>query len=91
MTEELLQEGLARELTSRLQRIRKDTGLAVTDRVALSIVTPSPSLVATLEAQKAAVMTEVLAVSFQVTLGDAGPDSVDLEGTPVKVELVRSV
>ena len=37
LTEELKMEGLARELVNRIQNIRKDKGLLVTDRISLSI------------------------------------------------------
>jgi isoleucyl-tRNA synthetase len=37
ITDELRQEGLARELVNRIQNIRKDQGLEVTDRISLSI------------------------------------------------------
>jgi isoleucyl-tRNA synthetase len=37
MTRELRQEGMARELISRVQRMRKDAGLAVSDRIRLAI------------------------------------------------------
>jgi isoleucyl-tRNA synthetase len=37
LTEELLQEGLARELVSRIQALRKDRGFEVTDRVELHL------------------------------------------------------
>ncbi|HRF82071.1 MAG TPA: DUF5915 domain-containing protein, partial [Flavobacteriales bacterium] len=37
LSEELLQEGLARELVSRIQTLRKETGLEVTDRIDLRI------------------------------------------------------
>ena len=33
----LLQEGLARELVNRIQRLRKESGLEITDRIALGI------------------------------------------------------
>jgi isoleucyl-tRNA synthetase len=37
LTEELLQEGLARELVSRIQTLRKESGLEITDRIELHI------------------------------------------------------
>src|SRR5205085_1195251 len=37
ITPELRREGFARELISRVQRMRKDTGLAVSDRIVLSV------------------------------------------------------
>src|SRR5690606_34066769 len=37
LTDELVQEGIARELVSRIQALRKDSGLEVTDRIELGI------------------------------------------------------
>ena len=37
ITEELRREGLARELVNRIQRLRRDSGLAVSDRIRLGI------------------------------------------------------
>ena len=37
MDETLIEEGIARELVNRIQNIRKDSGLEVTDRIRLSI------------------------------------------------------
>ncbi len=39
LTEELLQEGLAREFVNRVQKLRKDSGLAVSDRIELDVRT----------------------------------------------------
>jgi isoleucyl-tRNA synthetase len=37
LTEDLISEGIARELVSRIQTLRKETGLEITDRIALHI------------------------------------------------------
>ncbi len=37
LTEELLAEGLAREVVSRVQRLRREAGLAVSDRIRLAV------------------------------------------------------
>jgi len=37
LTDELVQEGIARELVSRIQTLRKESGLEVTDRIDLRI------------------------------------------------------
>ena len=42
VTPELAREGLARELISRIQNLRKDTGLDVTDRIDLRVVASAP-------------------------------------------------
>ncbi|MBC8464121.1 MAG: isoleucine--tRNA ligase, partial [Bacteroidetes bacterium] len=38
ITEKLAEEGLARELVNRIQNLRKDIGLAVTDRINISVL-----------------------------------------------------
>ena len=42
ITDELEQEGLARELVNRIQNLRKDQGLEVTDRISLTILEEQP-------------------------------------------------
>lgn len=41
MTQELLEEGFARELVSRIQNLRKESGLEVSDRIAVSYQVPA--------------------------------------------------
>jgi isoleucyl-tRNA synthetase len=43
LTEELRQEGLARELVNRLQNLRKDSGLEVQDRIQVTLADSAPA------------------------------------------------
>jgi isoleucyl-tRNA synthetase len=43
LTDELLQEGLARELVNRLQNLRKDSGLEVQDRISVTLANSAPA------------------------------------------------
>ena len=43
LTEELRQEGLARELVNRLQNLRKDSGLEVQDRISVHLADSAPA------------------------------------------------
>jgi isoleucyl-tRNA synthetase len=43
LTEELRQEGLARELVNRLQNLRKDSGLEVQDRISVHLAASAPA------------------------------------------------
>ena len=52
LTPELVAEGHARELISRLQRLRKESGLEVTDRIAVRVATEDADLRAAFEAQR---------------------------------------
>ena len=42
LDEELKAEGIARELVNRIQRLRKESGLAITDRIRLGVYGPEP-------------------------------------------------
>jgi isoleucyl-tRNA synthetase len=91
---ELVEEGRARELVNRIQRLRKDSGLEITDRIDLGIFGPP-------EVQGAArewlhfIAGETLAVgvSVEASGGAEGWEAfreVDLDGVPGAVALRRS-
>jgi isoleucyl-tRNA synthetase len=72
ITPELRQEGMARELVSRVQRLRKDAGLQVSDRIRLA-VRGSDEVEAAVRAHRDYVAGEVLA--RRLTVGaDAVPE-----------------
>ena len=64
LTESLVQEGLARELVRTVQEARKQAGLDVSDRIALSI-DGSPNIVAALDQHRDYVMEETLATRLR--------------------------
>lgn len=66
LTEELKAEGLARELVNRIQNLRKNSGLEVTDRIRIKIKSNS-SLESAVEKNKLYICNETLAdeVSFE--------------------------
>ncbi|MBL91303.1 MAG: isoleucine--tRNA ligase [Myxococcales bacterium] len=70
LSTELVQEGLVREVISRLQKHRKDSGLEITDRVALNLRTPSQDLVDALNRFSTHIQEEVLAIQLNSELGD---------------------
>ena len=85
----LRSEGLAREVTSRLQRLRKETGLAVTDRIRVTLATDALELRAALQAQRDYVAAEVLATTLDLVSGAAGDHEIDVDGHPLSVSLAR--
>ena len=60
ISDELRKEGMARELINRVQNIRKDNGLEITDRVSV-MVSPSPQLTEAIEAFNDYIKSQVLA------------------------------
>ena len=71
VSDELKLEGLARELVNRIQRLRRDSGLAVTDRIRLGIA-GSDAVRAAARAHGEVIARETLAVAVDVgaRLGD---------------------
>jgi isoleucyl-tRNA synthetase len=65
LTPELRAEGVARELVSRVQRLRKEAGLVVSDRIRLAIAGP-PEVEAAARAHRAYIAGEVLAADLRV-------------------------
>ena len=93
VTPELRMEGLAREVVSRIQRMRKDAGLAVSDRIFVAVA-GWDELEEAVRAHNTRIAEEVLA--REITVGDdAGKfnamQSVDIDGREARIALKRAV
>jgi isoleucyl-tRNA synthetase len=91
--EALRKEGLSRELVNRIQRLRKDSGLEITDRISLGIFGPKEVLEAA-EAYKEFIEGETLALEYRGGIeGDLGGyhafREVDLDGLSVQIAISR--
>ena len=62
----LIAEGIAREFVSAVQKVRRDDGLAVTDRIVVSVQTADKALKSALSAQESYVLGEVLGTEMTV-------------------------
>jgi isoleucyl-tRNA synthetase len=71
LTEDLVLEGLAREFVRRVQDLRKDSGLEVSDRIGLAY-TASPRLAQAVEKHRDYIMAETLAAEMQAGPGPEG-------------------
>ncbi|MDF1603950.1 isoleucine--tRNA ligase [Nocardioides sp. YIM 152315] len=71
VTPELAREGLARDLVRGVQQARRDAGLDVSDRIALTIA-GSGEVVAAARAHEKLITSETLATSYDVSEGSAG-------------------
>ena len=90
LTPELVEEGLAREFVSVLQQARKSQGLDVTDRVRVAYDSPDPTVKAAIEAHRAWISDEVLAVDMRgAEVPTAAEESIN--GRPVRYTLERAV
>jgi isoleucyl-tRNA synthetase len=90
ISENLKSEGIAREIVNRVQNLRKDRGLDVTDRIVLSIETSDFVQVATL-ANKEYICAEVLANDIEFTTVSAEALLTDIEEVgDTKIELKKA-
>jgi isoleucyl-tRNA synthetase len=92
ITPELRLEGQARELVSRIQRLRKESGFEISDRIRIRVEGP-PELAPVLQGFGDYISAEVLAVELSVgaaeeTTSDA-VQAVDLDGLPIRIALSR--
>ncbi len=72
VTPELAAEGLARDVVRVVQQARREAGLDVSDRIALTVAA-GPDVSAAVEAHRDFVAAETLAVSVTLTSADWGP------------------
>jgi len=92
ITPALEREGRARELISRVQRMRKESGFAVSDRIVLSVA-GGDEVRAIMDAHGAWISEEVLAAELVVTSdGDERPQdsqAIELDGITAYVAITR--
>ena len=69
LTDELRQEGMAREIINRVQNIRKESGLEITDRINIAIA-PNAEVEKSVKAFGEYIKTQVLADFIEITPND---------------------
>ena len=92
VTEVLRREGFARELVSRLQTQRKELGLAITDRVSLTLGSADAFVRASLHEHADMITRECLVAHSQLTDGDAAgdEDTWDVDGHALRVRVNKA-
>jgi isoleucyl-tRNA synthetase len=86
----LVAEGIAREIISRVQRLRRDAGLDVTDRIALYWSSDDPVVVDAIASHGETIAGEVLASKTEMAAPSVG-EVVELDGRQIRlaIEQVR--
>lgn len=88
LTEELVTEGIARELVHSIQTLRKETGCDFTDRIVLAIVTDAPDILRAIDDFEDYIRSETLAVRIQRSRpAELQPAVIDIAGRQVTVFL----
>ena len=94
LDDDLRSEGLARELVNRIQRLRRDAGLEITDRIELAIGGADPVRAAA-ETHEDFIGGETLALAVTIGADVAGEYphvlDVDLDGTTAQIGLRPAV
>jgi isoleucyl-tRNA synthetase len=88
LSEDLLAEGMARELVNRIQNIRKDRNFNVTDKIHVTFE-PHPSILAAVDGYKSYICAETLATKLSVEARIEGEQVELLEGVVISI-LVES-
>ena len=89
LTEDLIDEGIARELVNRIQNIRKEAGLAVTDRIIITLLA-EPSLKEKINKNNAYICSETLAenIEFNDDLEDGNEVVFDLIKAQITIKKI---
>ena len=83
LTAALIAEGLAREVINRVQRLRKDSGLQVSDRIILEVAADA-ALASAVEAYRDYISRETLATTLLISAGGAGVAAAfEVDGQPL--------
>ncbi len=84
LTDELIKEGVARELINRIQNLRKDTGLEITDRIKVTVA-PNEQTDAAIAAFADYIKGQVLADEIVIAENDGVIDKFDVNVTIEKI------
>ena len=88
LTEELIEDGYVREMISKIQTQRKETGLDVTDRIVLSYE-GNDKLASIIEKKKDFMASEVLASAINAGAGDNAKEW-DINGEKITFSVVKA-
>jgi isoleucyl-tRNA synthetase len=89
VTDEMRREGTAREVISRIQALRREADLAVTDRVTVAWHTANPHAAQAIADHADLIAGEVLATSLTATDDPRGTE-VEVEGAALWLEVAAA-
>ena len=87
LTDELCNEGMARELINRIQNIRKDSGLEITDHINV-VISPDATIEAAVNQFADYIKTQVLADTLIIADNDGSAIDIDELAVKIKVDKV---
>ena len=87
LNDELRNEGMARELISRIQNLRKETGLEITDRIYVTL-TPNEKVEKAIAGFADYIKSQVLALD--ITLADNDGTETELDDFKINIKVVKA-
>jgi isoleucyl-tRNA synthetase len=88
LTDELIEEGIARELINRIQNLRKSSGLEITDRIAI-VLEDRPEIHNAVLHCGEYIASQVLAKSLELA-ADVQGESLEMDGYNVKINIKKA-
>ncbi|WP_407523405.1 isoleucine--tRNA ligase [Lacibacter sp. MH-610] len=88
ITPQLVNEGNARELVNRIQKIRKDSGFELTDRIDVQLA-GAETLAASITEYKSYICAEILADSLELVQETANGTEVEVNDLLIKVQVSK--
>lgn len=89
LTEDLVQEGMARELVNRIQNLRKDSGLEVTDRVEIRLQAEDAALFNTILANHGGYIKDEVQADTLELVSEPQPYSTEVENVQLTLAVSR--
>jgi isoleucyl-tRNA synthetase len=89
VTEALKNEGIARELVNRIQKLRKDSNFEVTDKIVV-LLEDDEYVKLAVSQYKAYICSEILATDLElVKTFDTAPQEIEIDERPFKIVVKR--
>jgi len=89
ITNELKQEGIARELVNRIQNLRKDMGFEVTDKIRVKSAV-NHYFTGAINNNMSYICGEILAVSFEFRDEIKNSEVVEIDGQKLKISITKA-
>ena len=89
LTDELIEEGIARELINRIQNLRKSSGLEITDRIEIELEDRPEIHNAVLHCGEY-IASQVLATKLSLTTNDQLPSTIEMDGYNVNINIQKA-
>jgi isoleucyl-tRNA synthetase len=88
LTDELIEEGIARELINRIQNLRKSSGLEITDRIIIAIE-DRPEIHNAVLHFNDYIASQVLAIKLELATNVQG-DALEMDGYNVNIKIEKA-